>query len=280
MNRGDIRKLLERRIREIEARPPAFDGPVTGAEGAETGAPAFPLWRLGLEEVDSHLANGALQINALHEVTAKDYADMPAASAFAAHLALRLLGALGRSRRAICLWCVHGLFEREFGLPYGPGLQALGIDPDRVIFVRAKRDEEILWAMEEGIKSPALALVLGEVARADLKASRRLMLAAGKSGVAGLMLRLPRYLEPGAARSRWRIAAMPGLAPLFGVGAPGRAAWQVELARSLGGRTGHWQLEWSDETHSFRLAETLARRPAAPLRAAPARPGGSVAESA
>ena len=38
-----------------------------------------------------------------------------------------------------------------------------GLDPARLVLVRAPRDAEILWAMEEGLRAPGIAAVVGEV---------------------------------------------------------------------------------------------------------------------
>jgi len=65
---------------------------------------------------------------------------------------------------------------------YGPGLIAHGLDPSRLVLVLAKRDDEILWAMEEGLRMPGLAAVVGEVGRLPMVAGRRLQLAAERSG--------------------------------------------------------------------------------------------------
>src|SRR5215469_14130796 len=84
---------------------------------------------------------------------------------------------------------------------YGPGLAAHGLDPARLVLVRAPRDAEILWAMEEGLRSTGLAAVVGEVGTLAAVASRRLQLAAERSGITAFLLR--RWRDGGqAARER------------------------------------------------------------------------------
>ena len=57
------------------------------------------------------------------------------------------------------LWCsVH-----TGGDLYAPGLASYGIAPDRVLVVRPKDTEETFWAMEEGLRSGAVAAVLGHL---------------------------------------------------------------------------------------------------------------------
>src|SRR5215469_12447114 len=72
---------------------------------------------------------------------------------------------------------------------YGPGLAAHGLDPERVVLVRTSRDAEILWAMEEGLRSPGIVVVVGEVGTLLAVASRRLQLAAERSGATVFLLR-------------------------------------------------------------------------------------------
>jgi protein ImuA len=157
---------------------------------------------------------------------------------------------------------------------YGPGIAAHGLDPGRVVLVSAPRDGEILWAMEEGLRAPGIAAVVGEVGTLPAVASRRLQLAAERSGITAFLLR--RWREggqaareralPNAATTRWRIAAIPS--PLVrnepGVG---RARWRVELLRCRGGEPACWEMEVPDATDHVSLAATLADRPAAPLAA-------------
>lgn len=273
----DIVAALRRRIAEIEDRALRLETPQTAAGDVEVLASspasspadvetALPLWRLGLGAVDDCLPNGALAIAGLHEVTA-DYAHMPAAGGFCVALVVRLLGALRHSGRRMVLWCVRGGDSRAFGMPYGPGLADLGLEPGHLIFVHAEKTQDLLWAMEEGLKTPALAGVVGEVGAAGLATSRRLLLAARESGVPGLIVRANADHRPSAAMSQWRLESLPSAPDPFDARAPGEARWRVTLHRTRGGgslreekwpRT--WNLEWNRETHRFRLAAVLADR--------------------
>ena len=267
MSPQETRDFLRRRIAEIENRP------VQLTESKEETA-ALPRWHFGLEEVDRVLPNGALLYAALHEVEAASHRDLAAASGFCVALLVRLLASLKRSRRQTILWCTRAHEEREFGALYGPGLKALGLDPEHLLIVSLKRQQEVLWALEEGLSTPQLAGVIGEVGAAGLTATRRLHLAARKSGVPALLLRRTKNPGPTAARSRWRISgaasAPPALEPkALDPKALGAAKWRVELLRCRGGRPEgaptEWTLEWDHETHRFHLAAPLADR-AAPRR--------------
>jgi protein ImuA len=154
---------------------------------------------------------------------------------------------------------------------YGPGLQAHGTDPARLVLVAARRDEDILWAVEEGLRAPGLAAVVGEIGRLPMVAGRRLQLAAERSGVTLLLLRRWRNAaeaaaeraRPSAAATRWRVAALPS-SDIAGEPGVGRPRWRVELVRCRGGVPAQWDVEVADATGHVSLSAGLADRPAAP----------------
>jgi protein ImuA len=162
---------------------------------------------------------------------------------------------------------------------YGPGLALHGLDPRRIVLVRASRDAEILWAMEEGLRAPGIAAVVGEVGSLPMVASRRLQLAAERSGITSFLLRRWRdggqaareRALPNAAVTRWRITALPSR-PLRDEPGVGHLRWRVELLRCRGGEPASWEMpawemEVPDATDHVSLAATLADRPAAPVAA-------------
>jgi protein ImuA len=253
------------RLREHIRRIEGFGG--TLAEGNRHVLP------LGIEEIDSRLPGGGLVRGALHEVFA---ADAGIATAFCALLAGRLARAGGTGMGPI-LWCErpHTL---DAGALYGPALLRFGIDPARLILVRARRDADTLWAMEEGLRCAHLAAVVGETAKMSLTESRRLQIAAGESGVTALVLR-PRAEAPppSAAATRWRLsAARDGAASgneneteAFRPAPPGLGAarWRAELFRCRGGASANWTMEWNDETGDFSVAAVVRDRPSVPAQA-------------
>lgn len=175
-----------------------------------------------------------------------------AATGFAASLAARLAGNTGT-----VLWCRRGV------PPHAPGLVPFGIDPDRLVLVQAHDDQDILWAMEEGLRDGGPAVVLGEVASLSLTAARRLQLAAETGQGTGLLLRArpTSTASPGTAMTRWRIGSDP-------LPAPGtiRSRWRLELLhcrhRSVSEQD-QWHMEWIDEAGGFRVVANLCHRPAA-----------------
>jgi len=239
---------LRERVRRIE-RPTA------------TARGVLPF---GLAGIDRALPDGGLAQGALHEILGAggDEEDGALAAAFAAGI----LGRLTVSGDGMVLWC----------LPrpdlYGPGLAAHGLDPGRVVLVSTPRDTEILWAMEEGLRAPGIVAVVGEVGTLTATASRRLQLAAERSGITAFLLRRWRdggqaareRALPNAAVTRWRITTMHSI-PLRSEPGVGRLRWRVELLRCRGGEPACWEMEVPDATDHVSLAAALADRPAAPL---------------
>lgn len=236
------------------------------------------LFSLGADAVDGLLPEAGLARGALHDVSAVEERDRPAAQGFLTALVARLWLALGPGERRPVLWIDHGYHAREFGRLYGPGLIDFGLDPTRFVFATAKNVPDLLWAMEEGAKCESLSAVvgtLGEEARAfDLTASRRLQLAAERSGVSLFTLRAPKDRGQSAARTRWRIAAQPSSRPDWqvnwaqmsglnlqnhGIGHP---RWKAALEKCRGGPPRVWDLEWDYATLCFRLAASVADRQA------------------
>jgi protein ImuA len=126
--------------------------------------------------------------------------------------------------------------------------------------------------MEEGLRAPGIAAVVGEVGTLTAVASRRLQLAAERSGITAFLLRRWRDSGqavrernlPSAAVTRWRIAALPSQ-PLRGEPGVGRPRWRVELLRCRGGEPACWEVEEADATGHVSLAAALADRPSAPV---------------
>jgi len=218
---------------------------------------------LGVGEIDRLLPHGGLDRGALHAVLAGDCRDMAAAMGFAAGLASRLSAPRKGFAPGPILWVGRmgsgGRGLSDFGTLYGPGLIGFGLDPDRLILASIRRQDDMLWALEQGLSCPELAAVVGEVdpaAPLSLTAARRLQLAAARSGVPALLVGGHAGREDGlvAAVTRWCVAAasapdldMPGLPAL---------APRFEVALSArGARPGHWRLDWLARERRFGLAD-------------------------
>jgi len=164
-------------------------------------------------------------------------------AALALALALDGLGPDRIAQRHV-LWVQDKAALRLNGRPYRPGLPAAL--RGRLIHVGADKAEDVLFALEEGIRCRDLACVIGEIAgnpRAlDFTASRRLTLAAEKYGVPLFLVRHDAHADLSSARMRWQARAAPSLAPRWNAAAPGAPAWHAELFRARGHAPGEWIL--------------------------------------
>ena len=205
---------------------------------------------LGLPAIDAVLPEGGLLTGALHEIEAgptpsgRVAPHDGAALGFTAHM-------LGRFGVGTILWCRQpmGAFDAP---PYAPAL-APWFDPARLLMVTARREEDLFWAMEEALRTPGIAAVVGETRAADPTAGRRLSLAAEKNGVPALLLRGQPAPPQSVCTTRWRVSSAPST-EIAGIEMLGAARWQVELRRNRFGTPSveempAWLLEWNDETH-------------------------------
>jgi len=272
-------------VQAPEDRRAALQAAIARIERGGAAAARYGAVPLGLPAIDEALPGGGLAAGVVHEVTGS------AAGGFVAMLAGRFTGPV--------LWCVMTHARAEL---YGPGLAAFGLDTRRLVIARCASRQDMLWAMEEGLRDPALAVVVGEPDRAvALTASRRLQLAAETGGVTGLILRRGAEdgaLAPSAVFSRWQVDAAPALgapaagsvrppsledrraatrAPVAGSVRPPsledrRAAaegarWQIALLRCRGARqeawSRAWTVDWRDATRDLSLVPGAGDRPAA-----------------
>ena len=146
------------------------------------------------------------------------------------------------------LWVQDSRAAQRSGRPYAQGFpEELR---ERLIYAEAKAVEDVLFALEEGLRCRDLACVIGEDSgnpRAlDFTASRRLSLTAEKHGVPLWLVRLDAAPELSSARMRWRAGCAPSLRPLLNRDAPGAPAWKAELFRARSHAPGEWILSNDD----------------------------------
>lgn len=143
--------------------------------------------------------------------------------------------------RGPVLWIQERMAILESGRIFPPGLQAADL-----VHVEARDARSALWAMEEGLRCSALSLVVGELwgdpAALDFTATRRLAVAAERSGVACWLVRLGGTANLSGARMRWRLASLPSQANPLDPKAPGAPSWDADLFRARGTPPGRWSL--------------------------------------
>jgi protein ImuA len=223
----------------------------TGIDGDPGALP------LGLPAVDSVLGGGLLR-GALHEIAAVSEAHLAAATGFT--LALASL----RGHARALTWIAEDMALAESGLPYGPGLDAFSLAPERLLTVSVSHRRDLMGAMEEALRCRAIGAVIGEVRHGalDAIAIRRLSLAATTSGTLAFLLRTRPQRDASTAATRWIVAAAPPSSHRqqseFG---PSRFA--AQLVRNRRGPTASWIFEWSDDDERF-----IRATPALPLATA------------
>jgi len=204
----------------------------------------------GIAPIDQALGGGLARA-AFHEIAAAGESALTAATQFVLGVAAR-----ARKPRAV-LWIAEEMGLAENGTPYGPGLDDLGMQPERLVTVAAAKSRDVLCAMEEALRCRAVGVVIGEVrgaARLDLVASRRLSLAAGERDVCAFLLRTAPGTDAFAAATRWTVAAAPSRASA----GPGPPLLSVHLTRNRRGPVGSWHLEWNRVERRFDLAPSLS----------------------
>ena len=250
---ADRISALRRSIAVIECRQPP------------PGAPG--LFGLGLAGLDRRLGGG-LTRGRLHEVFAVEPEDAGAAAGFALMLAL-----CARQVRRPIFWVRHEAAERRTGRLHAPGLLEMGADPAGVLLAIAPDDVALLRAAADIVRchevGAAVIELWGKPRALDLTASRRLAVAAGKSGVTAFLLRVDAVPAPSAADTRWQVRAVASTA--LEANAPGHAALEISLLRHRAGLAGLVQrVEWDRERLRLREPPLLgavvslpAGRPAA-----------------
>jgi len=161
------------------------------------------------------------------------------------------------------LWVQDRMAIREAGRIHPAGLPGV-----ELIHVEARDGRDALWAMEEGLRCSALSAVIGEIygdpASLDFTATRRLAVAAERTGVACWLVRLGGTANLSGARMRWRIGSLPSLPHRFDFKAPGEPAWDAQLFRARGYPPGRWSV--AHEADRFHLLASPGNRALEPLR--------------
>ncbi|MES1199288.1 MAG: hypothetical protein ABUS48_04835 [Pseudomonadota bacterium] len=168
------------------------------------------------------------------------------------------------------LWAGEDAAFAEDGAPYPAGLTQYGLDPARLIVVRARKREEALWAAEQGLAVPGAVVLCALGAHRkplELKATRRLLLAGERNGSRCLLLK-PED-APTAAWTRWRVETALSQGEGRELGPP---TFRATLSRHRAGAAGQsYFLEWNAHDRAFRdmgrdLAAASGERSANPIR--------------
>lgn len=208
-------------------------GEILAMEGVRTPDLGQPP-KTGLGIIEQAFYGGVFPTGAVHEFISIAPQDVAAATGFMAGLASSLA-----SKQGTCIWI------GSYDLVFPPALKAYGVSPERFVFINSSGNKELLWATEEALRCPSVAMVIAEVPELSFTQSRRLQLAVEQSGVTGFIHRYrPRSENTVACTSRWKISPLPGHVynHLPGVSFP---RWDVQLLKVRNGTPGRWQVEWT-----------------------------------
>jgi len=230
---------------------------------AQSGSASLTRAALGHAQADAVL-QGGLALGALHEVFCEGGRQSAAATGFVAGLARRV------TPRRPLIWVRQDFSEREVGRLSMSGLVELGLDPRRLVTVRACDVEDALRTTADALACDAVGAVVlevwGETHKLDLVASRKLTLAAQGAGVTGLLLRIAASPVPSTAETRWIVRA--GRSPPGSLShAWGAPLFDAELVRNRHGPLGRWIMEWKCDECLFSEPGSADSQPVA---AAPA----------
>jgi len=197
--------------------------------------PAGRVPDTGLGMIQTAFPEQSFPLGVIHEFISSGAEDAAAGAGFIAGIVGGLMRKTGSA-----VWILSA------ATVFPPALQAFGVAPHRIIFIRLQKEKEMLWAMEEALKCEGLSAVIAEIKDLSFTASRRLQLAVEKSRVTGFVLRKDcRNLQTTACVTRWRVTAAPSELPegMPGLGFP---CWNVELLKVRNGRPGKWQVEFAN----------------------------------
>jgi protein ImuA len=143
--------------------------------------------------------------------------------------------------------------RREF---YPPAAADLGIPLESMVIVQPGPARAGLWALEQALRSRAVAVVLGWLGEVNDRVCRRLQLAAEAGGGLGFLLRpIACRAAPSWAEARLGVVALPSRGPWQSLG----RRLRVELLHCRGGvGGGAVMLELGDEAGAVRVASPLA----------------------
>ena len=240
----------------------ALRGTIDRLEGDVDGLSRIALGHAGADA----MLQGGLVRGAVHEVFADSGRHGAAATGFIAGLAYRV------AKHRPLVWVRQDFIDIESGALSMHGLSELGLDPRRVVMVRAADAESALRVAADAVACDALGCVVldvwGEVRALDLVASRKLTLAARASAVTILISRIAAVPAASTAETRWivRAAHSPSGLEASGMKVWGMPMLDTQLVRNRHGPIGQWIMEWNCDECLFRESQTHPQ----PVAAAPA----------
>jgi len=195
----------------------------------------------------------------VHDIVGAELPDYASALFFA------LRQAVHNTHRAILI-CETESLAYDHGALYAPGLACQGVDPARLVIVRANNERDLLWSAEEALGCGELAAVILRLpargGKYSFTASRRLQLRALGSRTLAFVVRARDDRNATFAETVWRVGAAPSLSTgnaskkILGL-----ARWRVALERARTSQPREWVMDWDHGTRRIDMAEPLGDRP-------------------
>lgn len=152
--------------------------------------------------------------------------------------------ALAAMRSVVATGGVVVVCDREAAF-FPTALLAAGIDLRRVIVVRAKSAADHRWAIDQSLRSAAVAFVWARLTQLDDKTARRFQLAAERGGAIGCFIR-PLAVRGQPTWAEVQLCVTP-------LGGQELRAWRVECTRARGPTpTTTIHLGWEETTGTLR----------------------------
>jgi protein ImuA len=170
----------------------------------------------------------------------------------------RLLQQAGEDDRRPFVFAASRHWLRERGRPCAQGLAWRAGGRARLILIAPTKEAEALWALEEALKSGAVAGGVAGVEQVPFVMTRRLDFAARTGRAAAVLLRPSPPDDLSAAHLRWRVTGLASTPHPLDAKSPGVSRLEADLVRRRDGPPGVYLMEAEDETHRLRLAAGLA----------------------
>jgi protein ImuA len=229
------------------------------------GREACPVLETGALGLDQALGGG-LALGGVSELVPAAFMDEPTSIRFALACAATAM----RQRLGDLVVIEDGSHARTWGQFYGPGLQALGVCPSRLVVVTTPDTKLFHACLEDAARTQGLAGIVacaGPKAGFSLAGARRVQLAAEQSHGLVLLVQSLRTMAFAPARARLRVASAPCTPQPVGTALPalGPPAWTIALERARSGaRPQSFHLEYDYATHRLYQPAALANRPSDP----------------
>jgi protein ImuA len=138
------------------------------------------------------------------------------------------------------------------GLP--PGLA------ERLMLLTPRGRTDLLWSVEEALKTAPVALVIAEPPDAlSLTEGRRLQLSAEAGQTTGLLL-IRQGQACNAAESRWSCDPLPAKGPSSSPERQDSTRHRWSLIKNKKGTTADWMVDWDGATPAFHLVSATGER--------------------